>query len=92
MSLSSIRDVYYVGGMAEIAATSWATLIEQSVSHRAQAQEHYLATLRAAIAAGLTYREVGDAAGLSAQAVHKAVGPRDRATLDSPASVNGAAR
>lgn len=36
--------------------------------------------------AGLSYREIGEATGLSAAAVGKVLGKKNRATLDSPAS------
>ena len=72
---------------------SWRAVITQAAAAVPAAYAHRQVTMRAAHNAGLSLRQIGEAAGLSTNAVSKIVGPvgRKRASLDdfAPAGQDG---
>jgi DNA-directed RNA polymerase specialized sigma24 family protein len=66
---------------------TWRDALVDAQAGIARAYGHRARMFRAAHEAGLSYREIGEATGLSAAAVGKVLGKQDRATLDSPANV-----
>lgn len=77
------------GTSTEPAISTWRDSIANAQAGIAAAREHRYRTFRAAAAAGLTRREIGEAAGLSIASIQKIVGKDERVTLDSPADTHG---
>jgi DNA-directed RNA polymerase specialized sigma24 family protein len=65
---------------------TWRAALGDAHARIADAYETRARMFKAAHDAGLSYREIGEATGLSAAAVGKIIGKQGRATLDSPAN------
>jgi hypothetical protein len=65
---------------------TWRDYLKDAHEGVSWAYERRRRAFSAAHGAGLSYREIGEATGLSAAAVGKALGKQPRATLDSVAS------
>lgn len=64
---------------------TWRTALADSHARIADAYEKRRRMFKAAHEAGLSYRAIGEATGLSPAAVGKILGKQGRASLDSPA-------
>lgn len=85
-----VRDLFPIPGPADpqlpdapYVFPTWRAAIADAQARIADAYAKRRLQFRAAHDAGLSYREIGEAAGLSAAAVGKIIG-RGKASLDSP--------
>lgn len=65
---------------------TWRAALSDAHARIADAYEYRTRLFRKAHEAGLSYREIGEATGLSAAAVGKVLGKQGRATLDDQAN------
>jgi DNA-directed RNA polymerase specialized sigma24 family protein len=73
-------------GMTGYVFPSWRSALADSQKRIADAYERRASLFRRAHEAGLSYREIGEATGLSAAAIGKVLGKQRRATLDDQAN------
>lgn len=73
------------GNNADYVFPTWRSALAEAQAQIANAYEQRQCWFKAAHDAGLSYRQIGEATGLSAAAVGKIIGRPQTTTLDSPA-------